>query len=35
MKSKANQEESINGTTHKIKVINSRQFTIGDTREYT
>ena len=26
---------SINGTTHKIKVINSRSFSIGDTREYT
>lgn len=28
-------EQSINGTVHKIKVINSRSFEIGDTRGYS
>lgn len=27
--------ESINGTIHKIKVINQFSFEIGDTREYS
>lgn len=28
-------DETINGTTHKIKVLNARQFKIGDTTKYS
>ena len=35
MQKKNVEGESINGTIHKIKVINQHSFSIGDTTEYT
>jgi hypothetical protein len=35
MKLKDDQIKSINGTIHKVKVINSKSFEIGNTLNYT